>query len=507
MEEDALLATHVVAEPAHRADIQASNRLLIVGRVCSVVAFGALVAAGVSHFETGKKSSKPTSASLSIPNEVKATTGGAPSDPVTTTGWYFYKAAYIVPNGSMPEAWDFMLDYSGGYDCAPVPLGCDGYKLTCDYGLTPYVADKQLHYVEMPKVFSHAVDGDSLGADGWNQIQTDNLAGLSKGKFSSQVHNKVEVVVGSLRAKMNQLKVGGYAGMQRYEMKDGKAISHYMVSVVGQVWDFVGVLESEDEAKELGFTSWEADECAVAHEIGSDVVGVSNIMRTNGNDTMSWWTGQQVAVSDADSPEMQTLFSHLKENQGATIKISSNDFCKVAKVTYVNDMEMSTGGDSDNTVELKFVQNFNHQKMAGPSDEHPDGLTVKDYEEYVGRVHSRYLSRPADGNSEDKWRGWDHFLDQHVGIKYARTDGCENQAQTVNKMRIDDDIPVGKRSVEGDGDHYYAGYPKIAMTMEFNTECYHGDGSTNICACMHANSDLLFLKEYDYKCMDNDDEF
>ena len=56
--------------------------------------------------------------------------------------------------------------------------------------------DKQLHYVEMPKVFSHAVDGDELGADGWNQIQKNNLAGLAQNLFSTQVHNKIELVVG-----------------------------------------------------------------------------------------------------------------------------------------------------------------------------------------------------------------------------------------------------------------------------------------------------------------------
>ena len=74
-------------------------------------------------------------------------------------------------------------------------------------------------------------------------------------------------------------------------------------------------------------------------------------------------------------------------------------------------------------------------------------------------------------------------------------------------MLLDNKIPVGKRSIEGDGDHYYAGFPSVAMTLEFNTECHYGEGNTNICACMHANSDVLFLEKYDYSCVTDDDQF
>ena len=97
-------------------------------------------------------------------------------------------------------------------------------------------------------------------------------------------------------------------------------------------------------------------------------------------------------------------------------------------MTYNNVEETGTGGEYAR-VELKFVQNNNYQQLAGASDKHPNGLFLSDYENYVGRVHERYLSRPADGTEDGRWRGWDHFLDQHIGIKYAPSDGCENQAQ------------------------------------------------------------------------------
>ena len=117
------------------------------------------------------------------------------------------------------------------------------------------------------------------------------------------------------------------------------------------------------------------------------------------------------------------------------------------------------------------------------------------------------MSRPNDGKAADRWRGWDHFLDQHIGIKYAMDAGCEAEAQVVNKMLLDNHVPVGKRSVAEDGDHYYVGYKQIPMTMEFNTECHTGEGMTNICACVHANSDLLAMEKYDYSCLDTDDVY
>jgi hypothetical protein len=45
-----------------------------------------------------------------------------------------------------------------------VDLGCEGYKLTCDYGM------KQIHYVVAPTLPSEAVDHDQLGVDGWIDI-------------------------------------------------------------------------------------------------------------------------------------------------------------------------------------------------------------------------------------------------------------------------------------------------------------------------------------------------
>lgn len=490
--------SHNDPDMLERESTATSNRLKVVGRSLGAVLCVTLVALGVSHIKYSNKHTSLSSSSLNTPAATKV------ENSEVITGWYFYKSAYIVANGSMSTAYDFLEKHSGGYNCEEVNLGCDGYKLTCNYGID---IDSQLHYVEMPKVFSHAVDGDDLGADGWNAIQQDNLKNIEN-EFSSRVHNKVEVIVADLPKKIKELQEGGFNGLKRIEKYNEEVgVAHYLINVVGQVWDFVGHLELTN-AKEQGFSEWEDEECAIAHTIGANLSRVEEYLIDRNAANFSYWAGQQVAVSDLHSAEIETLVDHLVANTGASVQRVENEYCRVVKISYVNDEEMLNGGNVGSIVELKLVQNYNFQQLMAPDTSHPEGLYIVDYENYVDRVHERYLSRPADGDYHDRWRGWDHFLDQHIGIKFAEDEGCEAKAQVVNQMLLDDKIPVGKRSVETDGDHYYAGYPRMSMTVEYNTDdCHFGDGNTNICACLHSNSDVLFLEKYDYSCLSNDDEF
>ena len=465
-----------------------------------------LAGAGVAVATTHRSRTQASTANLATAGE------GVGLDQIKKyePGWYFYKAAFIAAKGDYKEAWKFIENFSGGYSCEAVNLGCNGYKLTCDYGNADTVSDKQLHYVYTPEIFSHAVDQDNLGADGWAGVMKKSLMSIEE-EFSTQMHNKVELVVGDMKKKIEQLEGAGYKGLKRYEMnkpgeraKYGDAVvAHFMVNIVGQVWDFAGLLGSEAVAAELGFSPWEPNECAMAHSIGSDVAKLSHIMNEADTPLETFWTGQQVAVSEMEDADVKMMISHYRDNTGANIESLENEFCRVVKITYDNSEARLKGGANGNTVELKLVQSFEYQGLTGPSDDYQ----LQDYQNYVDRVHERYLSRPNDGKAADRWRGWDHFLDQHIGIKYAMDAGCEAEAQVVNKMLLDNHVPVGKRSVAEDGDHYYAGYKQIPMTMEFNTECHTGEGMTNICACVHANSDLLAMEKYDYSCLDTDDVY
>jgi hypothetical protein len=127
-------------------------------------------------------------------------------------------------------------------------------------------------------------------------------------------------------------------------------------------------------------------------------------------------------------------------------------------------------------------------------------------------VHERFLSLPADGEDAHRWRGWDHYLDQHIGIKYSgdsavsstdteeaasMQDLCLVQADKLNSHFLDQKTWVGKRFIETDGDHYYTGYASSSMALEFNTECHYGsEGATDICTCIPQNSDTLAIETY-----------
>ena len=107
---------------------------------------------------------------------------------------------------------------------------------------------------------------------------------------------------------------------------------------------------------------------------------------------------------------------------------------------------------------------------------------------------------------------WDHWLDTHIGVKYSgkayftgfddevKTDlqsTCLTEAEEVTTMLLDNQIPVGKRFIQSDGDHYYSGYSGLSMALEFNTECHYGDdGATDVCTCVSQNSDTLAVEQF-----------
>ena len=136
-------------------------------------------------------------------------------------------------------------------------------------------------------------------------------------------------------------------------------------------------------------------------------------------------------------------------------------------------------------------------------------------------MHERYLALPEDKAEADRWRNWDHWLDQHVGIKYAGSSDaealagsvsdldalkdelqatCLTMAKEVNEVLLDEKVWTGKRSILTDGDHYYTATAGNSLALEFNTECHYGEmGATDICTCVAENSDNLALEKYGAK--------
>jgi hypothetical protein len=182
---------------------------------------------------------------------------------------------------------------------------------------------------------------------------------------------------------------------------------------------------------------------------------------------------------------------------------------------------------------------------------------VKDYEDYIYKVHKRYLT-DHDKDSQHRWRNWDHWLDQHIGIKYAGSsmisskddddtadanmiaktnegttpkkakheassesstggsrliddgendelaieldENCIVMAKEVTEVILDEHLLVGERFILADGDHYYVGFEGSSLSVEFNTECHYGNvGISDICTCVEMNSEDWAMAHYDAK--------
>lgn len=429
---------------------------------------------------------------------------------INADGWYIYKVAYSGRNGTTSELLKFMADYSGGTDCEAVNLGCDGYKLTCNYGM------KQLHYVVAPTLPSEAVDGDQLGVDGWVDIAMESFGDMST--FSAFMHDKVQLWTTGVRTKAEELEAGGYKTMRRMSTaSDGKTkVGHVLTPVGGKIWEFVGVL-SPEEAKTAGFTAWAKEECPKAHEV--DAVNL-DVLKRFGKDTSgatNWIAVTTGVGTSSDDTSLNAYTSTLVDMTGALKSSYKDDYCEVTSFNYLDKWEDEAGGASGENVFFKLVHNYNYQdiSVSGVRGGLDVDSSISGYQDYVGKVHERFLSLPADGDSDHRWRGWDHYLDQHIGIKYSgdsavdstdvveadtMQDLCLTQATKMNERFLADKTWVGKRFIQTDGDHYYTGYSSSSMALEFNTECHYGqEGATDICTCVPQNSDTLALELYGTK--------
>lgn len=222
---------------------------------------------------------------------------------------------------------------------------------------------------------------------------------------------------------------------------------------------------------------------------------------------MAITVSQGLPLSD---PSLNTYTDGLTNLTGAVKTEFNNEHCEVSSFTWRNYWEQKNGGATGQNIDLKLVYNKIFQAYASklPSGATP---TVSDYQQYIGKVHERFLSRPADGDTAHKWRGWDHWLDQHIGIMYAGSSlitgdddqykeemqaKCVVEDAALNAEFLNDRTFVGKRFIQDDGDHYYTGYASSSMALEFNTECHYGaKGTTDICMCNPQNSDYLALEE------------
>lgn len=436
-----------------------------------VVVFFAL--AGIA-MDKAAQPGEASVASSSFASETKLTTE-ALDKTSPHEGWYFYKVAYAAKANSTKEMLDFMsaFTYPTASSCESVNLGCDQYKVTCNYLET----DSQIHYVVADNFYSELEDGDGMGVSGWIDVATDDFGDFTG--WSAFMHEKVSILLPSATTATKQaeaLKAAGYQVMKRQTTSNlDEPIAHVLTPVGGKVWEFVATM-TEDEVSNGEFVSFAEEECPDAHIVNVDL--------SYADETQGVWLGSSSAASNVDSDEFGVHFRHMQDIANVHIQNHDSESCKVRTMSMVNKLEDKQSSDIGHApVNIKYVQNNHYQQTSS-------GYNISNYEDYVTGVHSRYLKLKDQSRLwKDRWHHWDHFLDTHVGVKFKNSTGCTDRSIYVNTELLNDEIPVGKRAINRDGDHYYSGYPGVAMTMEYNTECHiFVNKSTDICGCVHDNS-------------------
>ena len=90
-----------------------------------------------------------------------------------------------------------------------------------------------------------------------------------------------------------------------------------------------------------------------------------------------------------------------------------------------------------------------------PATGEKTGLTVEDYNSYIWKTHAEIAG------SYDNWAGWDHWMDQHIGLKYVGSDSCAVSHQ-LNANLTARGVAVGQRTTADYGAekaiHWYTGY-------------------------------------------------
>ena len=217
---------------------------------------------------------------------------------------------------------------------------------------------------------------------------------------------------------------------------------------------------AQAQAETLGFVAWAAAECPAAHSLGVGKHALGTLAATVAAASASTaspaaggaaaaWISVSTAASDVGSAGVTTVLSHLSSVTGAAVATTHADaHCSVKEASWLNQWENAFGGNQGEHVYFKYVHNQAHQTIgpapaatatamataapaaaasttAATSSKLSNAatpaaaLTVGDYEAYVAAVHARYLDVPlaTDADVSKRWRGWDHWLDTHVGVK------------------------------------------------------------------------------------------
>lgn len=382
-------------------------------------------------------------------------------------------------------------------ECAS-DIGCGNLRAWCTIAL-PYTSPElggrsgELHFVDAPTLHDSRIDG-ILGMDWW--INYFEALNGELDVFNAFMHNKAQFYVTDLQKYEEFLGVGDadVAVMKRSSLdSDGVGVAHLGFTIAGRVYELVAPLTSVTDSSE--YVSWEAStECPSAHTLTSTLSQYAALSSQSDDDwdgeapimligiSMSYHdpTDKYVEANTPASARITTLYDHIQIVSGASTEVETDtEACVVTKISW----------PSMEGLAIRYV----HNRKA------PTGVkSLKDFDDYVYHDHMTY-------NNVSGY-GWDHMLDQHVGLWYSGPeDSCLARAASVRALIDGDGIPRGERG-EPDAHEMYTGYAG-PMTWEYQFQnCDAGrPEATEECACVADNNADHYESKTGLSCTEDDD--
>ncbi len=430
------------------------------------------------------------------------------SDPAKASlQFQLYKIALSVREGEAHKVRD-LVNATFAHVDPNFDLGCDGVKINgylMSYG-------PQVHWVEA-SILSNDPQPIKMWQDYFEEINGD----LSS--FNAFMHNKVAMFHTNVSAPYAVLKQQKVPLMERKSSGyGGKAsptgeLAHVMFQVAGRIYEIAGPV-TEAVRAQMGTDAWEEwgeDECMEAHMLDDNLDEYAKTYDdyvAGANTIMQKWAEERGYF-----PPMLSYVSVATErsdDESLDDGALTTDLLDVAKIHSYKELDTSTCSITRvETVSSKgfrspvrYVDNAVANAMLAtvdPVSGEKTGLTVEDYNAYIFKTHSEVAG------AYDNWAGWDHWMDQHIGLKYVGSEACAVSHQ-LNQNLTSRGIAVGQRTTADYGAekaiHWYTGYAG-SMTWEYwVTGCseYSTDYEADVCACHASNNDKIFLKETGTNC-------
>ena len=435
---------------------------------------------------------------------------------VRAPSFELYKHALSVKAGSSGDIVQFVNATLAHLD-PNFDLGCDGVKVNAY--LLPY--GPQLHWVDAKQL-----SNDPRPIEEWQPRFEALNADMSK--FNAFMHNKVQLFVPELGdGLLAALENSGAPLMFRvskgytYDAQpndDGSTsadVAHVLFPIAGRVYEVAAPVTAAIAERAAEWPEWAADECEVSHRLDTDLdsyadeyasyVGEARELYTS----MSAWADERgyfppmlasISVA-ADSEHDGTQFpgGQLYQDLERFAEVPSyaeaelDEGCGVTRIDTVS----SNGGFA---APVRYVtnraKNAELEERAGSSS----APTVAEYNGYIAKTHDTITN-----GKYEFWSGWDHWLDQHIGLKYVGDEPC-GRTNSLNGNLSASGPPIGQRTTADYGSekatHWYTGYPGSVSWEYWVIGCDYGsfNNDADVCACVDSNNDKFFLADTGLNC-------